>query len=166
MCMNAALSPLRLSGMLVLNYLDDWLIIAQSKSVLEAHKLRLLTHLADLGLSVNMQKSMLQPCQAITFLGMVLDSRTMMENGWVIYMPYQSILLVCSLAQTIVWSDSHLDSATHLKCSQIRSGPRLSLFKRSVLSSQTQIYCHRSTLCAPCVLMWTELASFELRNSF
>ncbi|KAL0168850.1 hypothetical protein M9458_037072, partial [Cirrhinus mrigala] len=80
MCMNAALSPLRLSGMRVLNYLDDWLIIAQSRSVLEEHRLRLLAHLACLGLSVNMQKSMLQPRQSITFLGMVLDSRTMIAR--------------------------------------------------------------------------------------
>ncbi|MGL5565736.1 MAG: reverse transcriptase domain-containing protein, partial [Plesiomonas sp.] len=33
MCMNAVLAPLKLSGMRVLNYLDDWLIIAQARNV-------------------------------------------------------------------------------------------------------------------------------------
>jgi hypothetical protein len=80
MCMNAALAPLKLSGMRILNYLDDWLVIARSRSVLVEHRHRLLAHLMDLGLSVNMQKSALQPCQSITFLGMVLDSRTMIAK--------------------------------------------------------------------------------------
>ncbi len=77
MCMNSTLSPLRLNGICVLIYLDDWLIFAQSRSVLKKLKLRLLAHLADLGLSMNMQNSTLQHCHLITFLGMVLDSRTM-----------------------------------------------------------------------------------------
>lgn len=64
MCMNAALSPLRIGGM----------------RMLEDHKHKLLAHLAHLGLSVNTQKSALQPSQSITFLGMVLDSRTMLAR--------------------------------------------------------------------------------------
>lgn len=72
--MNAALSPLKISGMHVLNYLDDWLVIVTSKIMLEHHKYKLLAYLAHLGLSVNMQKSLLQPSQSITFLGMILDS--------------------------------------------------------------------------------------------
>lgn len=80
MCMNTALAPLKLSGMRILNYLDDWLVIARSRSALEEHKHRLLAHLTGLGLSVNIQKSTLQPRQSITFLGMILDSRTMIAN--------------------------------------------------------------------------------------
>ncbi|KAI2658175.1 Transposon Tf2-8 polyprotein [Labeo rohita] len=34
-CINAALSPLRQSGIRILNYLDDWLVIAQSRDTLE-----------------------------------------------------------------------------------------------------------------------------------
>ncbi len=36
-CMDAALSPLRASGMRILNYLDDWLILAQSQETLLSH---------------------------------------------------------------------------------------------------------------------------------
>ncbi len=62
-CLDAALSPPKQSRMRILNYLHDWLVLAQSKSVLLSHKLRLLTHLQSLGLTVNMQKSMLVPSQ-------------------------------------------------------------------------------------------------------
>lgn len=61
----------------IFNYLDNWLIIAQSRKVLENHKHKLLAYIACLGLSVNMQKSKLQPFQSITFLGMILDSHSM-----------------------------------------------------------------------------------------
>ncbi len=37
-CMDAALSPLRLMGIRILNYLDDWLILAQSQAVLTSQK--------------------------------------------------------------------------------------------------------------------------------
>lgn len=63
MCMNTALAPLKLSGMCILNYLDDWLVIARLRSALEEHKHRLLAHLTGLGLSVNIQKSTLQQRQ-------------------------------------------------------------------------------------------------------
>ncbi len=62
-CLDAALSPPKQSRMRILNYLHDWLVLAQSKSVLLSPKLRLLTHLQSLGLTVNMQKSMLVPSQ-------------------------------------------------------------------------------------------------------
>ncbi len=48
-CMDAALSPLRASGMRVLNYLDDWLILAQSRETLLSHIDTLLRHLESLG---------------------------------------------------------------------------------------------------------------------
>lgn len=60
-CVNAVLSPLRQSGMHILKYLDDWLIIAQSQNVLESHRKQLLDHLQCLGLSIIMQKRMLHP---------------------------------------------------------------------------------------------------------
>ncbi|XDV46928.1 hypothetical protein PO909_016730 [Leuciscus waleckii] len=52
-CMDAALATLRMRGGQVLNYLDDWLILAQSRSVLIEHTTVLLDHLENLGLSVN-----------------------------------------------------------------------------------------------------------------
>ncbi len=38
-CIDAALSPLRMSGMRILNYLDDWLILDQSRDKLIRHRL-------------------------------------------------------------------------------------------------------------------------------
>ncbi|KAI2666671.1 Transposon Ty3-G Gag-Pol polyprotein [Labeo rohita] len=76
-CINAALSPLKQSGIRILNYLDDWLVIAQSRDTLEHHKCQLLEHLKRLGLTINVQKSKLRPMQNIAFLGMDLDSRSM-----------------------------------------------------------------------------------------
>ncbi|XP_016146708.1 interferon-inducible GTPase 5-like [Sinocyclocheilus grahami] len=56
-CINAALTLLRQSGIRILNYLDDWLVIAQSQDTLENHKCQLLEHRKHLGLTVNMATS-------------------------------------------------------------------------------------------------------------
>ncbi len=76
-CMDAALSPLKQSGMRILNYLDDWLVLALSESALLSDKFRLLAHIQSLGLTVNMQRSMLVPSQNISFLGLELNSINM-----------------------------------------------------------------------------------------
>ncbi|XDV44991.1 hypothetical protein PO909_013179 [Leuciscus waleckii] len=76
-CMDAALAPLRLRGIRVLNYLDDWLILAQSHSELVEHRTILLDHLENLGLAVNWEKSSLFPRQIIYFLGIELNSLLM-----------------------------------------------------------------------------------------
>ncbi|XP_016107777.1 uncharacterized protein, partial [Sinocyclocheilus grahami] len=70
----AALVPLREAGIRVLNYLDDWLILAQSRAQLCEHRDMVLSHLSRLGLRVNWEKSKLSPVQRISFLGMELDS--------------------------------------------------------------------------------------------
>ncbi len=44
-CMGAALTPLNQNGMRVLNYLNDWLVLAQSESALLSDKFRLLAHI-------------------------------------------------------------------------------------------------------------------------
>ncbi len=67
-CVDAALSPLRASGMRILNYLDDWLILAQSRDTLLSHIDSLLIHLESLGLCVNRRKSILAPSQSIMYL--------------------------------------------------------------------------------------------------
>ncbi|CAM4491588.1 unnamed protein product [Leuciscus chuanchicus] len=56
--------------MRILNYLDDWLILAQSEAELQTHRSWLLSHLECLGLS----KSVLSSSQRITFLRTVIDS--------------------------------------------------------------------------------------------
>ncbi len=54
-------------GIRILNYLDNWLILAQSQAVLTSHK-------TLLGLRVNFAKSILSPSQRVLFLGTVIDS--------------------------------------------------------------------------------------------
>ncbi|KAL0198781.1 hypothetical protein M9458_007321, partial [Cirrhinus mrigala] len=70
----AALVPLKEQGIRILNYLDDWLILAQSRDQLCEHRDLVLAHLSRLGFRVNWEKSKLSPTQRISFLGMELDS--------------------------------------------------------------------------------------------
>ncbi len=72
-----ALTPLREVGVSILNYLDDWLILAQSREQLSDHRDLVLRHLSQLGLRVNWEKSKLSPVQRISFLGVELDSVSM-----------------------------------------------------------------------------------------
>ncbi len=64
----------REQGIRILNYLDDWLILPQSQDQLCEHRDLVLSHLSQLGLRVNWEKSKLSPTQRISFLGMELDS--------------------------------------------------------------------------------------------
>ncbi len=70
-----ALTPLQEVGVRILNYLDDWLILAQSREQLGDPRDLVLRHLSQLGLRVNWEKSKLSPVQRITFLE--LDSVSM-----------------------------------------------------------------------------------------
>ncbi len=72
-----ALTPLREVGVRILNYLDDWLILAQSREQLGDHRDLVLRHLSQLGLRDNWEKSKLSPVQRISFLGVELDSVSM-----------------------------------------------------------------------------------------
>ncbi|KAI2646365.1 Gag-Pol polyprotein [Labeo rohita] len=76
-CMDAALSPLRQKGIRILNYLDNWLVLAQSEAELLSHRALLLNHLDCLGLKVNLAKSALHPSRRISFLGAVFSSTHM-----------------------------------------------------------------------------------------
>ncbi len=73
-CMDAALAPLRLQGIRVLNYLDDWLILAYSRELVSRHRDIVLGHIHSLGLRMNAKKSVLLPSQRTVFLGVRLDS--------------------------------------------------------------------------------------------
>jgi hypothetical protein len=76
-CVDAALVPLRLQGIRILNYIDDWLILAQSEQMAVRHRDVVLAHMKDLGLRLNAKKSVLSPAQRTTYLGVVWDSTTM-----------------------------------------------------------------------------------------
>lgn len=69
--------PLKWIGVRILNYLDDWLFLAQSKEELCAHRSLLLSHLESLGFRIKLSKSLLSPSQRISFLGAVFDSSQM-----------------------------------------------------------------------------------------
>ncbi len=75
-----ALVPMREQGVHTLNYLNDWLILAQSREQLCQHRDLVLSHLSQLGLQVNWEKSKLAPVQRISFLGMELDSARLTEE--------------------------------------------------------------------------------------
>ncbi len=62
-----------LQGVRILNYLDDWLILAHSQDQLCKHRDLVLSHLSQLGIRVNWEKRKLSPMQRISFLGMELD---------------------------------------------------------------------------------------------
>ncbi|KAJ1084760.1 hypothetical protein NDU88_004906 [Pleurodeles waltl] len=65
---------LRRKGVVVFPYLDDWVIKAKSPQLVLSH-LRMTTQLLfDLGFSVNVPKSHLEPFQRLLFIGAVLDT--------------------------------------------------------------------------------------------
>ncbi|XDV42419.1 hypothetical protein PO909_011085 [Leuciscus waleckii] len=76
-CVDAALAPLRLQGIRIMNCIDDWLILAQSHQLAVQHRDVVLAHMKELGLRLNAKKSVLSPLQRTTFLGVVWDSVSM-----------------------------------------------------------------------------------------
>ncbi|KAI2661474.1 Transposon Ty3-G Gag-Pol polyprotein [Labeo rohita] len=61
-------------GIRILNYIDDWLILAASESLAVQHRDVVLAHMKALGLRLNAKKSVLSPSQRTTYLGVVWDS--------------------------------------------------------------------------------------------
>ncbi len=78
--MDAALAPLRFQGIRVLNYLDDWLILAHTGELVSHHRDLVLRHINSLGLRMNAKKSVLFPSQQTVFLGVHLDSFQMQAS--------------------------------------------------------------------------------------
>lgn len=52
-CVDAALALLRQRSIRILNYLDDWLILAQSEREILVHRSVILQHLDNLGLKID-----------------------------------------------------------------------------------------------------------------
>ncbi len=70
-CVDAALVLLRLQGIRIKKYIDDWLILAQSHQLAVWHRDVVLAHMKKLGLWLNAKKSVLSPLQRTTFLGVI-----------------------------------------------------------------------------------------------
>lgn len=75
-CIDAALAPLRLQGIWIVNYLDNWLMSTQLRSSVINHRDMVLNHL-HLILRVNFRNNVLLPSQQMTFLRVNFDSHTM-----------------------------------------------------------------------------------------
>ena len=70
---SALAAHLRSQGLRLFTYLDDWLLVANSESVLRSH-LSLLLHLTQgLGFIINWDKSELVPTRSPSYLGAVID---------------------------------------------------------------------------------------------
>ncbi len=65
-CVDAALVPFQLQGIRIMNYIDDWLILAQSYQLAVRHRDVVLAHMKELGLWLNAKKSVLSPLQRTT----------------------------------------------------------------------------------------------------
>lgn len=73
----AALAPLRMQGIRILNYIDDWLILAQTHDMAVRHRDVVLTHIRRLGFRLNTARSVLVPARTTISLGVLWDSMTM-----------------------------------------------------------------------------------------
>ncbi len=62
-CMDVTLSPLRQMRIRILNYLDDWLVLAQSEVELLSHISLLLSHLECLRLSSTLPRAHFLPAK-------------------------------------------------------------------------------------------------------
>ena len=70
-------ATLRKEGILIIVYLDDFLLIGDSPQSLRSHVQRTTTLLTALGYTINREKSALDPSQRVTFLGYIIDSVNM-----------------------------------------------------------------------------------------
>lgn len=73
-CVEAALNPLRDSGLRIHSYIDDYLLCSHSEALSARDSATLLTHLTDLGFRINYTKSCLTLTQRIEYLGIMIDS--------------------------------------------------------------------------------------------
>lgn len=75
-CVEAALAPLRHTGVRLSAFLDDYLICCPTRAQSERDTRKLVSHLVNLGFSINFTKSCLNPCQDIEYLGVRINSIT------------------------------------------------------------------------------------------
>ena len=67
------IAHLRLQGIRIFYYLDDWLLVAESQSLLQSHLQATLQLAHSLGFIVNLKKSVLTPQRMPVYLGVSLD---------------------------------------------------------------------------------------------
>ncbi|KAI7790836.1 hypothetical protein IRJ41_002448 [Triplophysa rosa] len=69
LCAEAGLAPLRIAGLRILTYIDNWLIIADSAEEVMEDTRRVIAHITSLGFRVNKSKSNFSPSHITVFLG-------------------------------------------------------------------------------------------------
>ena len=74
---NAVVAVLREMGVRIIMYIDDMLIMAESKALLKGHVNEVIYLLENLGFVVNVPKSLLEPRRLIDFLSYLVDSMSM-----------------------------------------------------------------------------------------
>ena len=72
--LKVSLAVLTRVNMLIIIYIDDMLIIGRTKNEVESTRNTLIYLLQHLEFLLNLKKSVLQPCQEIEFLGLVVNS--------------------------------------------------------------------------------------------
>lgn len=75
--MRSVISPLRTTGLSIVNYLDDILIFGDSYESCLNHTSTTINFLTSLGFVINREKSILIPSTCIKFLGFILDSKNL-----------------------------------------------------------------------------------------
>jgi len=76
LCLQRSSFPVQGAPIWTLPLLDDWLICAPSRLQTIQDTALLLSHVARLGLKVNMERSCRNPSQSLTFIGVALDTVT------------------------------------------------------------------------------------------
>ncbi|KAL3999504.1 Ran GTPase-activating protein 1 [Sarotherodon galilaeus] len=75
-CTEAAIAPLKRRGIRIASYIDNWLLLSESEIMGREHTRLTVDHLMALGFTINYEKSVLQPAQAISFIGIALNSKS------------------------------------------------------------------------------------------
>ena len=73
-CLALVAAYLRLHGITMFPYLDDWLLVVPTPAQSRKDISFTLSFLSALGLEVNSKKSTLQPTQRVSYIGTVLDA--------------------------------------------------------------------------------------------
>ena len=77
----------------IISYLDDFLIIGRTKEEVIQARDSTLFFLMQLGFTINLEKSVLNPTQEIEFLGMMINSLSM--GVWLLVEKVKKLLEIC-----------------------------------------------------------------------
>ena len=108
----------------LLRYLDDWLLLASPHQETLQARDTVLSLCRRLGIVINPQKSVLNPCQMVTYLGMVIASpslRAFPSPEWIVTLLAQIAEFLSSRGQSVVARQSLLRCLSSL-CRLVPSG--------------------------------------------